>query len=1002
MSPEPKAPGADLAALRRRLAGTRGRVYWRSLEEVARSPSFLAWLEGEFPGLVGAIDPGLDRRRFLQVMAASFAFAGLAGCGPEPETRYLVPQVEAPEGIVPGVPRHFATATMLDGFAEGVIVKHVDGRPIKIEGNPQHPASLGATSPWGQASILGLYDPDRSQAVIRAGGSSTWERFSSLILERREQWQRDGGKGLRLLTGTMTSPSFAAQIAELRRRYPEARWHQWDAANRDAAQSGAMIAYGRPLDILLDLDKADVILAVESDMLSSAPGHLRYARHFAARRRAAEVGARMSRVYAIESAPTLAGSMADHHFLLRPEEIVMTLFAIAGALHALPDQGYGAAAPPWAAAVARDLQQHRGAALVHVGGDQPAIAHALAHLINDSLAAPGATLRHIDPVALEAGDQLGALTDLVSAMNAGAVDTLFILGANPVFTVPADLGFAEALKRVHISVHLGEYFDETAAACQWHVPETHEYEAWSDARAFDGTATILQPQVRATHSRRSVHEIMGLLLGQLSPDAYQIVRGYWQGEAEKPGEADFASFWTQSVRDGLVAGSSAKPVEATTLPDLGARLRPPLSARSQAPTILFRPDAAVWDGRFANNGWLQEMPRPHTTLTWDNAAIMSPATASRFGLADENVIELRDDQNTLHAPVLVLPGIAPDCVLLPFGEGRSKGGAVGVGVGFDAYLLRRSDGLRQRSGVSLRKIEGKWRLALRQHHQMMAGRPIVRTGDLDSFLRDAEFLHKEEAEERKRHGEVEASLYPRRAYDGNAWAMAISLDSCIGCGACVLACQAENNLAVVGKEEVLRGHEMHWLRVDRYYSGSPDDPETLFQPVPCMHCEDAPCEVVCPVQATVHDSDGLNLMVYNRCVGTRFCSNNCPYKVRRFNFFDFTAKDPRPRESWNPDVTVRARGVMEKCTYCIQRIREAKILADRENRPIREGEVKTACQQACPTEAIVFGDKNDEASAVSKRKASPLDYALLDGLNTRPRTTYAARLYNRNPELAEG
>ncbi|MBV9523189.1 MAG: TAT-variant-translocated molybdopterin oxidoreductase, partial [Alphaproteobacteria bacterium] len=717
----------DIAALRRRLSGTRGRQYWRSLDEVAGSPEFAAWLDDEFPGLAGTLAPSLDRRRFLQVMAASFALAGLSGCGPEPDLRYLVPRIEAPEGVIPGLPRHFASATTLGGYATGVLVTHVDGRPIKIEGNPSHPTSLGATSAWGQASILGLYDPDRSQTVVTGGRASSWEALVSALTERRQTLQETGGKGLSLLTGTVTSPTLAAQLADLRRIFPASHWHQWEPINRDAVRAGSIIAFDKPLEAVPDLEAADVILAIESDVLCSAPGHLRHARHFAARRRAAEVGARMSRVYAIESTPTLIGAMADHRFLLRPDGVTLALFAIAGALGAIPDQGYAGAAPAWAAAVAHDLAQHRGRALVHVGRDQPAETHALAHLLNETLGAAGASVRHIDPVAEEPGDQLRSLGDLGAAMERGEVDTLLILGANPVFTAPADLGFAEALKRVAFSLHLGTHFDETAAACSWHVPQAHEYETWSDARAFDGSVTILQPQVRPLYGGKSIHQVLSLLQGQLSAEPYDLVRAFWQGRPAMQGGGDFAAFWTNSLREGVVEDSAAKPVPAKTRGDLAGRLRPPAAAPDKTLAILFRPDPAVWDGCFANNGWLQEMPRPHSTLTWDNAAMMAPTTASELALQNQDIIELRDDREGVRAPVLVLPGIAPGCIVLPVGQGRSKGGSVATGVGFNAYPLRRSDGMSQRGGIAIRKREGIWRLALRQHHQMMAGRPIVRT-----------------------------------------------------------------------------------------------------------------------------------------------------------------------------------------------------------------------------------------------------------------------------------
>jgi molybdopterin-containing oxidoreductase family iron-sulfur binding subunit len=984
------------AALARRLDGKRGRDLWRTLDELAGEPEVAALLQNEFPGLPALHEAKVGRRRILQLMAASFALGGLAACGQTTVPDEAVPYVEVPPGLVPGLPRTYATAVTRGGYAAGVLLVHQMGRPIKVEGNPEHPASLGATDAIGQASILDLYDPDRSQAPLRQGRITSSDAFVTALTARSGQLAARGGEGLRLLTGTVTSPTLAAQIAALRQRFPALRWHRWEADGRDAERAGATLAFGRPVDTVLNVDKANVILAVESDFLDAAPGHLRYARDFARRRRAPEEGNPdgMSRLYAVESMPTLAGARADHRFVARPDEIETAVRALAAELNAGPADWKGAG-PGWAAPVARDLARNRGAALVHAGAAQRAAVHALVHAINAALGAPGGTLTYIDPVEADPVDHAGSLADLVQDMTDGKVDTLLILGVNPVFTAPADLGFGEALRRVPMSVHLGTHVDETAAACSWHVPEAHEYERWSDARAYDGTVTILQPQLRPLWGGWSPHEILAVLGGEPRPNGYAIIRDAWMQEAQRRGEANAEAFWTDSVRSGVVRDSAAKPVDVAARGDIAGQLGAPQQAPpSGTLTALFRPDPWLRDGRYANNGWLQELPRPLTTLTWDNAALIAPETARRLDLDNEDLVELRTSTgSSVRAPVWITPGHAPDCVTLPFGFGRTVAGRVGKDVGFDAFRLRPRDALWQLAGLQVRKTGKKAKLASTQHHQMIEGEDVVRSGTLDEFRGNPKFAQKPDPEE---------SLYPAWEYKRNAWAMAINLNSCIGCAACTAACQAENNIAIVGKEEVLRNRQMHWIRVDRWFAGKPEMPdEIFFQPVPCMHCENAPCEVVCPVEATVHDTDGLNVMVYNRCVGTRFCSNNCPYKVRRFNYFNYSQDDPRLALSWNPDVSVRARGVMEKCTYCIQRIREARIAADRDDRPIRDGEIKTACQQVCPTEAIVFGDRNDPDSAVNKRKASPLDYGVLTELNTRPRTTYEARLRNPNPEIAE-
>jgi len=981
----------DVAALRRRLRDGRGPAYWQSLAELAETPEFLAHVEQEFPRFAAAAAGALDRRRFLQLMAASMALSGLAACGPEEEPRQLRPYVEQPPGIVPTRARYYATATTLGGYATGVLLQHQMGRPIKVEGNPDHPASLGATGAIEQASILGLYDPHRAQAVARRGQVESWQAFVTAIVEKRRQWQASRGQGLYLLTGAVASPTLLEQIAALQQAFPELRWQQWEPLHRDATRAAAQLAFGRPVDTVLDLAKADVILAIESDFLSAAPGHLAYARAFAARRRAAEVKDGMSRLYAIESTPTLAGAKADHRFIMAPDGIAAALRFVAASIGAGPqDWAHGGAADAERLKpLAADLLAHRGRALVHAGREQSVEVQALVHAINHTLGAFGETVRVIEPVGAIPPSATQSLAALAQDMAAGKVDTLIMLGANPAYTAPGDLNFAHALAKVKLSIYLGAYADETAALCHWHVPETHEYEAWSDARAFDGTATIQQPQVRPFYDGRSAHELLALLLGDTAPDGLTILRDRWGREARRRGTSDFEPFWHDALRAGVVPDSAARPIDVTIAPALHQAVAAAPSGAGGL-TLLFRPDIGVWDGRFAENGWLQEMPRPFTRLTWDNAAMMAPATAERLGLAEADTIELSLGGRTVSAPVWILPGQAPDCVTLPLGYGRTRAGPVGSGVGFDAYRLRSSASPWQAAGATLKKHDERHVFAPTQSHMRTAGSDLVRSGDLAGFQRDPDFLvHEAPAE----------SLYADYSYDGIAWAMSISLNSCIGCQACVVACQAENNIPVVGKDEVHQGRAMHWLRIDRYYAGGLDDPATFFQPVPCMHCENAPCEVVCPVQATVHDSQGLNVMVYNRCVGTRFCSNNCPYKVRRFNFYSFSSRDPRPRDSWNPEVTVRDRGVMEKCTYCVQRTRAAQIDADREDRPIRDGEVVTACAQACPTQAIVFGDRNDKASAVARRKASPLDYVMLGELNTRPRTSYEAEIRNANPAL---
>jgi molybdopterin-containing oxidoreductase family iron-sulfur binding subunit len=969
------------------------RTYWRSLEELAETPEFAAMVERHAPRFRDIVN-AFDRRRFLQLMAASLALGGLTTCGPEPNPRQLLPYVEEPENIVPGRNRYYASAVTLDGYATGVLVAHQMARPIKIEGNPDHPASLGAASAIMQAGILQLYDPRRAQTIVGKEQIATWEAFISTLHERRGALLARNGDGLRVLTGAVSSPSLAAQLAKLQQQFPQMRWHQWEALNRDNELAAAGMSFGRPVERIFDLSKAERIFGIESDLISAVPGWLAYARQFAAVRRPTETGGTMSRVYAIESTPTLLGAKADHRLPLRPDEIGEALRFVAGSLGAGPQEWaqQNNERYAWLKALADDLAQHKGRALVHAGREQPAEIHGLADSINGALGAFGNTVWLTAPILAHSGAMRQSVAELAQDMAAGKVDTLLMLGVNPVYDAPADLDFAEALRRVPFSVALALYDDETARASTWRIPAAHEFESWGDARAFDGTVTIQQPQLRPLYDGRSAHQVVARLLGDFVSDDYKLVRDYWQDRAQQESRGDFENFWHEALRVGVVPNTAEALLALMPGAGTAGQLNTSARAKPDGLVALFRPDEGTWDGRYADNPWLLEMARSFTRLTWDNAALVAPSTAQRLGLKTHDVVEIAIEQTKLKAPVYVLPGQAPDCITLPLGWGRAAGG-LGVGAGFDAYRGRRAAAPWLAAITSISKTGEVYRLATTQNQDRVLGRDLIREASLDQFNSDPHAVVKK--------GKAE-SLYPPYDYSGRAWAMAIDLNSCIGCQACTIACQAENNVPIVGKDQVLDQRIMHWLRIDRYYSGSADAPDVAFEPMPCMQCENAPCEVVCPVHATVHDHEGLNLMVYNRCVGTRFCSNNCPYKVRRFNFYAYAAANERAAESWNPQVSVRGRGVMEKCSYCIQRIRTVQIAAERDDRPIRDGEIVTACQQSCPTQAIVFGDRNDRASAVAQRKAAPTDYVLLEELNTRPRTSYAALIRNPNPVIKTG
>jgi Fe-S-cluster-containing dehydrogenase component len=931
-----------------------------------------------------------DRRQFLKLSAAALALASGA-CSRAPQEK-IVPYVQSPENQVAGTPNFFATAMLHGGYATGVLVKSEDGRPIKVEGNPGHPASMGATDVFAQASILQLWDPDRAQVVRRAGALETWEAFSVALDARLARLRPSAGLGLRLLTRPTSSLLLADQLSRLLRRYPNARWHQWEPLHNDHAQEGARLAFGRPVDVLYRFDRAQVVLAVDADFLSDRPGHLRYVRDFMRQRAGRADMQKMNRLYVIESSPSLAGALADHRLAQSPADLEASLVQLANML-GVAGSGSGAApqrGAAWLRAAAKDLQDNAGRCLIVAGRSLSPEAHALVHLLNQRLGNVARTLDYIEAVQARPLSCTASLSELVADMAAGRVDTLVMLEGNPHYDGPADLEFGEAFKRVPFSAHMSLYHNETSARSTWHLPQTHYLEQWSDARAYDGTASIMQPLIAPLYQGKSAHELLALLLGEPGSSGYDMVRNFWRGQAAA---ADFDAFWETALLRGLVPNSSAPPL------NLAARPQPlrQIAASPSAWAIRFDADYSAHDGEYANNAWLQELPRPHNKLTWDNAALISPASARELGVVTGDVLALRAGTFALHAPAWVLPGQADHTITLPLGYGRRRAGRVGNGVGFDAYALRASTTTWHAPGVLVVKTGKSHAFASTQNHASMEGRALVRNATLAEYLRQPHFANDEASEQVPKE-----SLYPQRQYPRYRWGMSIDLNSCIGCNACTIACQAENNIPTVGKDQVAKGREMHWIRVDRYYEGGADNPRTYFQPVPCMHCENAPCEEVCPVGATVHDSEGLNVQVYNRCVGTRFCSNNCPYKVRRFNFLQYANEDVESlKAAQNPQVTVRRRGVMEKCTYCLQRITRARIGTEKQGRSIRDGDVVTACQAACPAGAIVFGDLNDPDSAVSQLKRSPLDYALLSELNTRPRTTYLARVRNPHPDLEE-
>jgi molybdopterin-containing oxidoreductase family iron-sulfur binding subunit len=944
--------------------------FWRSVEEISGEAA------ASGPSPVAAVH--LERRRFVQTLGAALALAGASGCS-RPPLEKIVPYRDGPPQATYGTPAFYASTLTRDGYGAGVLVECNMGRPTKIEGNPAHPASLGATDVFAQAAVLDLWDPDRSQSVRRRGEIASFGALLGETQARLRDVASRNGAGLRIVTGSVTSPTLRAQLDRVLARYREARWHQWQPLNRDNVYAGARAAYGAPYEVVYRFDRTRTIVAFDADFLDTMPGCVRYASDFAATRSALATQSSRSRLYVVESTPTLAGANADHRLPLRAGDIGRAMASLSLALDGKAMQGPLPTA--LLQAMVADLQRNRGASVVVAGERQPPAIHALAHAINDKLGNVGTTVALLPALIADAGNQVQSLAGLVDDMREGRVETLVIVDVNPVYAAPADLGFADALQRVAFKLHLGPYVDETAARCDWHVSLAHALESWGDARAFDGTASLQQPCIAPLYGGRSSIELVATLAGDANPDGRALVRATWQ----KSHGDRFDAFFDEALRTGVIAGSASTPVRPRLSPTAAEAAMPAVDASTLE--LVLVPDPRVGDGCHANNAWLQELPKPLTQLTWDNAALVSPMLAARLGLANEDVVEMRIGTRSVEAPVWVTPGMPETSVSLALGHGRSRAGSVGTGVGANAYLLQSRDAPWFLSGLTLHRTGRRQPLACTQTHSRMEGRDLIRTCTSTQAAACAS------------SHTTQRSLYDAPPSGPYAWAMSIDLSSCIGCGACTIACQAENNIAVVGRDEVRNGREMHWIRVDRYYEGSVDNPRAVFQPVPCMQCEHAPCEVVCPVEASVHDAQGINVQVYNRCVGTRFCSNNCPYKVRRFNFFQYAKDVPTLNAQRNPKVTVRMRGVMEKCNYCLQRITTAKIAADREGRRLRDGEVVSACQAVCPTRAIVFGDLNDPDSEVNRRKRSPLDYALLAELNTRPRTSYLARVTNPAADL---
>src|SRR5690349_4182414 len=1042
--------------------------YWRSLEELADTPQFREFVAREFPQQAEEWNDPIERRTFIKLMGASLALAGLSGCVFQPPEK-IIPNVKQPEEHVPGKALFYATAAPLFGAAVPILVRSNEGRPTKIEGNPDHPNNRPAESPsenpvWNprgssatdiftQASLLNLYNPDRSPTPLYREDIRTWTAFVGAMRSALDEQRAKQGAGIRFLTESISSPTLGQQMNDLRAALPQAKWHQWQPANNDNARAGAVIAFGQPVNTTYRFDLAQRVLSLDCDFLSPTfPGHVRYSREFMSGRQVTEKNREMNRLYVVETTPSNTGAIADHAWEVKPSEFEAIARAIEAATASQSTPASNNLA--WIGPLVSDLQQHRGASIVVAGESQPPIIHALAHAMNNALGNVGKTVFYTDPLEVSPVNQRQSLTDLLTDIDAGRVELLVIIGGNPLQTTPVDLKLSpERMNKVKLRVHLSPYKDETSAWCHWHVQAAHYLESWGDTRSYDGTVTIMQPLIEPLYEGKTAYELLAVFSDKYDRKPYEIVKSYWQsqhgggsnqGQSEsttRPAQAappapspapspaqsaDFETWWRKSIHDGFIENSALQPKTVGFNSRWADQQLPPVQQPAAGTfELVFRTDPSIYDGRFANNGWLQELPKPLTKVTWDNVAIVSPNTAQQIvgertnsGAVKgrEHYVPLVDITNqqgqTVRAPLWIMPGQPDGVVTIHLGYGHpgplSFSGTHGEPVGFDAYKIRTSFDPWSTSGVRVTNVGQDYQIATTQLHFNLEDprfstneRDVVRTETVEEFLGGQKPKENEEHEH--------PSLYPEYPYknqDQNtpdyAWGMAIDLNNCIGCNACTIACQSENNIPVVGKTEVVRSREMHWIRVDTYFHGfDPNHPQgTNFMPVPCMHCENAPCEPVCPVHATVHSAEGLNDMVYNRCVGTKYCSNNCPYKVRRFNFFLYQDwNTPQYQLMRNPDVSVRSRGVMEKCNYCVQRIQAVKIQSEIEGRRAQDGEIVTACQAVCPTEAIVFGDVNDPNSRVSKVKASQRNYSLLGELNTKPRTTYLSELRNPNPEI---
>jgi Fe-S-cluster-containing dehydrogenase component/anaerobic selenocysteine-containing dehydrogenase len=1006
-------------------AAKRAPKYWRSIEERNAALATLAGGLQMTPALasVNEFPPGVDelpegsvsRRTFMQVVGASTALATIGAACQKPNEK-IIPFVRRPPEITPGNSLHFATAYALEGFASGLLVESHEGRPTKIEGNPAHPDTMGATTAIEQSLILGLYDDDRAKQLRSGGEPIAWITFLRQTKASVPKLVATKGAGLRFLVEPTASPVLGDLRRRILARFPAAKFVSYASTTSDGAVDGLRMAFGQPLVARHNLDKAQIVLSLDADFLGDGPELTRATRGYASRR---EPGPEMSRLYVVEPAMTGTGAMADHRLRLRGGDIASFAAALAAELSTragLQSLGPLAGLPKgtsgdtkWLKAVASDLEKNRGRSLVIAGRRQPAAVHALAAAINAALGNVGTTISYmLSPFDQPSGGK--ALGGLVEDVAAGTVDTLVITASNPVYTAPVDFKLGALLKRVPTTIYHGLYEDETAAVCGTMIPATHTLESWGDARGLDGTVSIVQPLIAPLWGAFTETQVLAAFLDEGDVTPHELVRRYWYGQRPSDQATAFDAAWEKWLAEGVLPGTAAQPVNVPAVdaqalaslvtPQLGAA-----TAKADGLEIAFVNDQRIHDGRFANNAWLQELPHSITKHTWDNAVFISQATATAQSLQTGDVVALQYRERSVEGPIMIVPGHVDDAVTVALGHGRAGAGeSLAKGVGFNAGAIRTSDAPWFDRGLRLAKVDDGYKFAITQEQLTMSpdGRdtpPPAVDATLADVLKENSTFNEELAGRRGVLPTIHEPVdYSTQQYK---WGMSIDLNKCTGCNACVAACQSENNIPVVGRENVRKGRHMQWIRIDRYFTGSVEEPEIIHQPLGCQQCETAPCEYVCPVNATSHSDEGLNEMVYNRCIGTRYCSNNCPYKVRRFNFLNYTTGYSAARMmGTNPDVTVRTRGIMEKCTYCVQRIERKRIETRIAGTSIKDGELETACQQGCPARAIEFGSLNDPNAKVTRLHADARRYDLLHELGTRPRTAYLVRVRNLNPELA--